>query len=369
MIPYLLLLLCSAGLPALFCRREASGPSVDNGAGEARRHAWTFILFFAGLFLLLSLRHISVGTDLREYERMFTLCQSTSFRHLSELDWEVGYSIYSKLVSLISGNYRFFLIVTAAVTLLPIYVVYAREKRFSLLTVLLFINMPCFLMIFSGLRQAMAVSIGVLVYMALEKKRYVRGALLILLAASFHTSAVVLVLLYPAFIWKVKSRHLLGIIPAMVLIYLCREPILSFLIRHLPDRYEKFYGELEQTGAIGMLLLFMLFSLFSFLISDESVMTPKDHVLRNVLLLSTIFQLFVPIHGMVQRASYYFLIFAPLSLTAVVQIPRARWKQISSVAVMVMVCFFTVYFFYHGSFSSDNLLDVFPYRFLWSNAV
>ena len=326
----------------------------------------TIVLFFWGLFILLALRDITVGRDLIEYKRIFERCIYTSFEDLLDFRWELGYTIYNKVVSFISKEFRFFLIVTAIIVLVPIYKLYSKETKYSFLLIVLFINMPCFLMMFSGLRQALATSIGVLAFMAIENKKYILSLLLILVATCFHVSAFVLILLYPAFFLKIKAKHLLLIVPAMIAIFVFRVPILETFISLAPSHYIEYYGELNQTGAIGMLILFLIFLVFSFVILDETVMSKKDSFLRNILLIATIFQFFVPIHPLVQRISYYFLIFVPLSILSIVQAPKKRMKSISIISVVIMGSFFFVYFFYNGLFSTDNLLDVFPYKFFWS---
>ena len=334
-----------------------------------RRNKVTILLFFIGLFILLALRDISVGRDLIEYKKIFERCAVLSFDRLQKLQWELGYTIYNKIISLISEEYRFFLVVTAVLVLIPIYKLYSKEHKYSFLLIVLFINMPCFLMIFSGLRQAIATSIGILSFMALENKKYFLSVLLVMLAICFHTSAYVLFLLYPAFLLKIKTKHLLVVVPAMLLIYIYRIPLLKALISLSPEKYEEFYSEIQETGAVGMMVLFLLFSVFSFAMLDENTMTKRDFCLRNILLIATILQFFVPIHALVQRMSYYFLVFVPIAILSVVQAPKKWLKDVSDIAVVAMCLFFVVYFFYNGAYSTDNLLDVFPYKFYWSTQI
>ena len=366
MLPYLLLLFVSFVIPLIIYRLDTtmSGDAVDEFI--RKRNKTTIILFFLGFIILLSLRDITVGRDLHEYKIIFNTCIVTPFKKLPNLRWELGFTIYNKLISFISKDYRFFLIITAIIILFPIYKLYSQEKKYSFLIIVLFLNMPCFLMIFSGLRQAIATSIGVLAYLAIKNKRYFLSVLLILLAMTFHVSAFVLVLIYPAQVCKVKTIHLLCIVPAMLGIYFFRLPILSFAIRLLPSKYVEAYGEIQQTGAYGMLILFLIFLVFSFVIMDETAMSKQDYFMRNILLISTLFQFFVPIHGLIQRASYYFLIFVPISIMSVVQSPKRYLKNISNLAVIVIECFFVVYFFFCAVFSTNNMLDVFPYKFFWS---
>lgn len=366
MLPYFLLLFFTAILPLVFYPSGRVASGYNYSYVVQKRNKMTITIFFVGLFILLSLRDITVGKDLYTYKSIYEICYNNPFENLSRMQWELGYTIYNKLISFISKEYRFFLIVTAFIILKPIYKLYSKEKKYSFLLIVLFINMPCFLMIFSGLRQAIAISIGVLVYMAIENKKNIWGMLLIFLAISFHTSAFVLFLIYPAFFLRIKAKHLLYIVPTLIFIYIFRVPIFTFIIGLMPSKYIEFYGEMQQTGAFGMMILFFVFLTFSFVILDESVMSDKDYFMRNILLIATMFQLFVPIHGLIQRASYYFFIFVPVSILSIVQAPKRRLKNISNAAVVVMGGFFTLYFFYTAFFSTDNLLDVFPYKFFWS---
>ena len=368
MFPYLLLILVAVITPWFVCKEQTDISSWDEASSlSVRRNKMTIFLFFAGLLILLMLRDITVGRDLIEYKKIFEKCAASSFKGLKKFSWEIGYTIYNKLISFVSEDYRFFLIVTAIITVFPIYKLYAKETKHSFLLIVLFINMPCFLMIFSGLRQAIAISIGILVFFALENKKYVLSALLLLLATCFHTSAYILILIYPTYFLKIKTKHLLFVIPLMIGIYAYRISLFKIIINVAPERYEEFYGEIQETGAIGMMILFLIFSIFSFVVLDEKSMTQKDYSLRNFLLISTMLQFFVPIHDLVQRMSYYFLVFVPVAILSVVKAPKKVMKDISGVAIVAMSCFFVLYFFYNAAFTTDNLLDVFPYKFYWSN--
>lgn len=367
MLPYLLLLFISIITPLVVYRPMPMISASGYSELAQKRNKITIVMFFMGLFILLALRDISVGMDLTEYKSIFERSGHTSFSKLRDLKWEIGYTIYNKFVYLISKEYRLFLILTALITLIPICILYSKEKRYSVLLIALFINMPCFLIIFSGLRQAIAISIGVVAYMAIENNKIVLSALLIMLAVCFHISAFILVLLYPMRFLKIKTKHLLYIAPAMAIIYIFKIQIFNVILNFVPKSYIRFYGDVQQTGAFGMLMLFLLFLVFSFIILDENLMSKRDYFMRNILLATTIFQFFVPIHGLIQRGSYYFLIFVPISILSVVQAPKRRLKNISDIAVIVMGCFFLLYFFYNASFSTDNLLNVFPYKFFWSN--
>jgi hypothetical protein len=67
-----------------------------------------------------------------------------------------------------------------------------------------------------------------------------------------------------------------------------------------------------------MLILFLIFTVFAYLVPDESKLDPDTIGMRNFLLLAVAIQMFAPLHSLAMRMNYYYIVFIPL-LT--VQIP------------------------------------------------
>ena len=128
MFPYFLLLFISTVCPLLFYQTQGGVLVFGDDQITRKRNKMTLILFFAGLFVLLALPDISVGIDLVEYKSIFETCSTLSFKQLPSLRWEIGYAVYNKLMSLISKDFRFFLIITALLTLIP----YISSTRWAL---------------------------------------------------------------------------------------------------------------------------------------------------------------------------------------------------------------------------------------------
>ena len=140
MLPYFLLLLISAVAPLLIYHAKGVVSVGDYRYIAKNRSRATVILFFIGLFALLSLRDLSVGSDLGEYEKIFERCYGTPFEFLSEMRWELGYTVYNKLISVIARDYRLLLVITALISLLPLCILYSKENKYGLLMIILFIH-------------------------------------------------------------------------------------------------------------------------------------------------------------------------------------------------------------------------------------
>ena len=119
------------------------------------------------------------------------------------------------------------------------------------------------------------------------------------------------------------------------------------------------------SGANTMLVLFLVFTVFAFLIPDESALDSETIGLRNFLLLSVVLQMFVSLNSVAMRTNYYYIIFIPLLLPKIISSSSERWSHVALLARHVMVVFFLLYFFYNAY--TGESLDVVPYHFFWEN--
>lgn len=321
-------------------------------------------IFFLLFTVLVMLRHESVGNDTRNY-RFF-------FENYARMDWEtigkdpveVGFSYFNKIVSVVKNDPQFFLAVTAIVTVLMIYFTYRRLCLDSSLTIMLFCTMSTFVMAFSGIRQMLAIGLGFLAYECTRNKKLLLFIPIVLLAMSFHTSAFMLAFMYPLYHAKITKNWLLVVVPVLALIFVMNKPIFSFLAAIIA-RYTKYEGDITSTGAYTMLLLFIIFTVFAFLVPNESKLDAETIGLRNFLLFSLALQMFAPLHSLAMRMNYYYIIFIPLLMPKIIQNSDIKWKQLAVAGRHVMVIFFLVYFFKNAGDGGN--LNVFPYHFFWEN--
>ena len=109
---------------------------------------------------MLALRDETIGTDLAAYERYFTEYADKTFVEVFDLTRDPLYWLLTWAISRVIGDFRWFIVIMAALILFPIAKVYCKDREHGYLKLLLFVNLPTFVMIFSGLRQAIAISLG-----------------------------------------------------------------------------------------------------------------------------------------------------------------------------------------------------------------
>lgn len=319
-------------------------------------------LFFAFLTALVVLRHPDVGSDTNNYIYYFTRISHMRWHQLTRHFLEPGYQLFNKAVSLISDNPRFFLVVAGLLVTAMLFPTYHRLCEDVPLTIAIFCNLSIFPMMLSGIRQMMAIGIGMIAYAFVRRKRPLLFLISVAIAMSFHTSAFMLLLMYPLYHARITKKWAFFAVPLLLIAFVFNRQIFhvlgSFLQSH--TRYEV---TMTATGAYSLLLLFAIFAVFSFVVPDDSLLDEETIGLRNFLLLSLGVQMFAPLNFLAMRMNYYYIVFIPLLLPRIIACAGARYRSVAAWARNIMVVFFL--FYYYARSNSGINLHTIPYHFFW----
>lgn len=316
---------------------------------------------FVLLTAMFALRHPSMGVDLGyggDYGYLWSFSDIAGFSWkeafvLQVQNYERGYILFNKLISVFSDNQQVFLGVVAFAGLLPIFYTIQKKMTHPDLAIYIFMGLPCFLMFFSGVRQAIAIGICFYAIQYIMDRKLIKFLITVLIATLFHTSAWVFLLAYPIYyIPMTKARRMLSyaIIP---IIYVFRYPlfvIFSVLFKEnaVPDN----------NSAFTLFFVFTLVYVFCGLFSDESEQTAG---LKNIFFVACCIQALGGVYSTVMRVGYYFMVALVLLLPLLV-VKQTNKRNARIIKRVVTVCFvlFGLYSLYNGSWAQSN-----PYRWFW----
>lgn len=372
MIPYFLLI----AIPFLFTavtfqkEKQLDFQGITEKKSILRSINWTLPIFFLLLFLMLALRGETVGSDTVSYKRLFSNIRVQTLATTIGDGDEALYRVCNWIIGRITDNFQWFIVIMSAIMVLPIVWIYNKEREYSLLKLLIFVNMPTFVMMFSGIRQALAISCGIVAFHFAQRKKVIPFLLTVLVAMGFHASAIILLAIYPLYYVTLKVRHLWIAIPAMIVVFVFNEPIFLFLANKVYSAYVGENGEIKttETGAYTTLILFVVLLVLSYLVMDEKKMDGNAFALRNILAIATVMQSFTLVHQLAMRMNYYFIIFVPLAVAKIFLCAKDEFKPILKWVEILLCVFFTAYFVwsivdsYLSGFSS---LGTVPYAFFW----
>lgn len=370
MIPYILLMF----VPLLFSffkisKRNEKYIVAFGRNREIMDHSWALPVFFLLLMIILSLRGVSVGTDLKNYQYYFERITLLDFQELSSVDLDGLFVLLIWVVGKFTDSFQLFLAIIAVITVLPVAMLYCQDREHGFLKIVLLMNMSTFVMLFSGLRQSIALAIGVIAYEFVKKKKPFSFLLCVLVAFGIHHTAFMMLLYYPLYHYTFKKKHLWFVIPGVIFVFLFNKSIFevatSFLSQFL---HEKYTTEIQNTGAYTMLLLFIAFAAVAYILPDEKALDKETLGLRNFLVLAVVLQCFSPIHTLAMRLNYYFIMFIPVLMPKLLKPNKVFNHEFVFMVKSVMVVFFAGYYLlttYVSCQTGISALDTYPYVPFW----
>lgn len=339
----------------------------DYEGARNRIESGTIVTFFVVYIALLCLRDSTVGVDVKQYiNNYFYQFKSFTWHQIVEYKSdERAFSAITKIITTVFSSPQIYLSIIAIASVTPIMYLYKREAKGAILCCSFFLISLLFEIFFSGLRQAIAIGLTVPAFYFAKDKKIVKFILVVLFAMTFHLSAAILFLIYPTFHAKITRKCLWFVLPIIVIIYRFNSQIFNFLLLLSGEKYYTKYGVwgFGTTNQYGLLILFVLITVYCFVVLDENRVNADDIGFRNLLILATLIQFFAPLHFIVSRMNYYFIAFIPIALTRANYKCKTQLWQVTRLASVVMTLYFIVYFF----FMKGDTLHIMDYKFFFLN--
>lgn len=323
---------------------------------------WFCILSFLAVFLLLACRHPTVGYDLRYGNPEGYLGR---FQRISGFTWqqaltvpvgmyERGFIIFCKLLSVFSNNSQFFIAGCAAASLIPIWYLVYKQSKHPELSVYIFMGLPCFELLFSSLRQTVAVGLCALALLWIIRKKPVSFLLTVALAVTLHKSTAVFFVAYPVYHLKLNKPLRWCSCAVPILVYIFRQPLFA-----LAGKFYPYYAVPDYNGSYRLFLVFYLVYLFCCIFSDEQ---EELCGLKNLFLGACCVQALAGMHSIVMRLGYCFTVPLILLLPLVVDtMPNKKLAGCCKAAISVCFVAAGMYFLRTATWSC-----IYPYSAFWA---
>ena len=327
-----------------------------------------YVIFtFGAIILMLGLRAEFMGEDLLKglnpgylptFEDIAAHPWSDVLGGKTWYNYERGYTIFNKVVGIFSTNHQVFLFICALISVAPIaYVIYKHSYNLFL-SVIVFMGLPTFVVEFSTLRQAIAMSITFLaLHFVIEHKPWI-FVILILLASTFHGSAILCLLCYPVFYYRNTRKSIIVNIFILAAIFVLRKPL-----------YYAFcmiaYGSVttDDAGAINLLIFFVAIYLFCALFMD--IDNKMSNGFLNLFWFSCVFQIISNVFMEVTRQGYYFNLALIILLPEVFKdMKRSTKPWVRYLSMTLLVLFFIAFGYFELATTEWSVSN--PYYFFFN---
>lgn len=344
--------------------------SLNNGNPKSTTMKSSFILCMLLLFVISAFRGKTVGNDTHEYIRIFEEINSS---YTWESRYEKGYLLLNLLLRKISTDFQIVPIVTSAFILYTIGKFIWKHSKYPWLSLfILFANFFSF--ITSGIRQSIAIAVLLWATEFLIKKRYMYFVISVIIAYSFHNSA----LLFLASLLLVKLQATWKLVFIYAIIGIMGSVLFSELLNIMFSFFSSYGNYVDGMYFEGdVRLASILYCVVSSLVLISALKVKNRLVLKsqnvneiNINNLMIIFSMTATVIyflslkvNLLDRFALYFNIFM---VVLVPNILAAVQKRFRSVMIMLTVIF---YYSYNASILilRPNWSSLYPYEFFWND--
>lgn len=223
-------------------------------------------LIIASLLLFSCVRSYETGADTKMYVNFFHLIKKESWSNLWKYGFdtlEKGYVIFNKLVATIYDSARFFIIVTSFCTILPTCLFIEKKSTNRYLSYLLYIAMEFWFNQMYVIRQSIAVSFCLIALIFAEKKgfkNFLLFSLFVLIASTFHQTAIIFFLAYFLRFIKIDYKFLFFGTVVFLVFLVGGKSIVSFI-----NQFARIQYEVKFTGGLTILLCLLAMGVFIYI--------------------------------------------------------------------------------------------------------
>lgn len=310
------------------------------------------IVFFSGviLFLYAALRGNTIGNDTYQYIVRYISNSKYELEVMLSMINELkdpGYQLAAWGFSKIFSNPQWWLAFIAAVYTILVMKFIRKYSCYPIISVLAFIAFGYFSFSLSGLRQTLAMALTLYSIKFIEQKKLVKFILIVLLASTFHTSAVIFFIAYPLTRFRIGYKHIVAFAIVGVMFFGFQSQVRSYINFLFADNRLAQYADkttsLTASGFIIQLCVF-LFCVFYYRRSDRG--NVKLNILMNLSFIGLCFQIYATMIAEVFRVSMYF------SIANIVLIPIAisleKNVQIRQIVLFTVFIILFMYIFRDG---------------------
>lgn len=312
------------------------------------------------IFAFLALRY-NFGNDYNSYYTSFNYISAKStFAFDESLHFEKGWQLLCWIFKPIG-----FFGMVACLTAFECYVYYRLIKKFVpknyyWLSIFLYVFTPGLMLIGSSmLRNQLAITIFLCSLKFIFERRVILYLLMIFLASTIHSSAIIL---YPLILLGYRKEYKFNTV--VVFIILIGFILLSYwgthltpiveqiaTVSNLQDKYETYSSTTRDgiTYGLGSLLQLILFAYMLFRIKYT---THNIHIICMLFIIGKYIEPFSATIPMVARLLYYFSCYAmllyPIVLSREIELSSNRWSVLRPIMLvfLVLLTFYSYYSFF-----------------------
>lgn len=315
--------------------------SLTDGIVYAPKKSQFIGVFIAIILILFAGLRDKTGTDWFSY---------TDFYRYGDDNIEPGYILINNIFRNANIHYNIFLVFINIISLVLVYFAFRKHAKLVSIAFLIYYCELYLYFNFSGMRQAIAISITLFSISYAIEKKFLKFVALIFIASTFHLTSLIFLVAYFIPREKMQLHHYVILVLFFLSISSAIYGILNFATGNLGDKL-KFYAELDThseniqslfiVGIIKRSLILIMLLIFgkSFFRSENNMYFINLYLFGFGIYLST--YLISPDMGV--RLGAYFLIFDTIIVGRLIFANSKILRRLSIIGIFSIIALYKIY--------------------------
>lgn len=282
------------------------------------------------------------------------------YKHIYEMNdftWEYiksqkdqGFGILQMLLKKVSDDPQFLIFTTALITNILIVTVLYKYSRMLEVSLYVYITGGLFLVSMNGIRQVLAAAIVFTAIKFLIEGKWVHYTLVVLLASTFHQSALVLIPIYFVVRFKAWSKATAALVLLAIVIVIGFDQFSSTLFSTIENTQYGHYSNFKEGGANPLRVVVEAAPLLIAYLGRDQLreIFPKSDIIVNMALIGFVFMLISTQNWIFARFSIYFSLYQLILISWIVKLFKEKDQKL--VYYGMILCYF-VYYYYESVLS------------------
>ncbi len=320
---------------------------ILTGKNSSKTKTVTYLVISFGLMYFLTVFRYGLGNDYFSYMRIFSEIAETDLGTALTMGYEPLFVVLTKAITLISTNPEVMYAIYAVLILVPVAVAIYKHSDKVWISVTVFICLTFFYTQLSFIRQSLAVSVLILAYGFMKKRKVVPVLIFAVIAALFHYTALVFIPFYLLSLIKPTKKYLIiyssvsvgVLVTCLIMKAVGANPlnILANIVTSVTGKdytgyigsqwFENGFGVHYLIMPLGVLALVMISYFLGWKEKSESDM------LLQLTLMNTSVWSFITYAFIVERFSMFIFIFAVFTIPSVLRYYEEKAEKAQANAV------------------------------------
>ncbi len=192
------------------------------------------------LFCIMGFKAVTVGNDTPVYVDLYYQLQDINELFLNPTRYEIGYVIFSKIISRVFANHQALFIIIALIVMYGTNKFIVSNSNKIWLSFYLLVSLRQYYFFMSGLRQTIAVILICISYKYIKERKVFKFILIVLLATTFHNTSIIFMIAYPISYLKFNRTGVISLTTLTALIYLFFDKVMTIIFSLLPSYYSHY---------------------------------------------------------------------------------------------------------------------------------